>query len=101
MTPVYEAAALTKLYGRKTALNNVSFTVEAGRLVGLLGPNGSGKTTLLKISAGLLTPTVGLVRIAGNQPGHKGRDQLPTRPHGPADRIPGRRRRGVLSRFLP
>ncbi|HJB41485.1 MAG TPA: ABC transporter ATP-binding protein [Candidatus Gemmiger avicola] len=69
MTPVYEAAALTKLYGRKTALNNVSFTVEAGRLVGLLGPNGSGKTTLLKISAGLLTPTVGLVRIAGNQPG--------------------------------
>lgn len=69
MSPVYEAAALTKLYGRKAALNNVNFAIEPGRLVGLLGPNGSGKTTLLKISAGLLTPTAGFVRIAGNEPG--------------------------------
>ena len=69
MTPVYEAAALTKLYGRKTALNNVSFTVEAGRLVGLLGPNGSGKTTFIKLINQLLVPDEGTLLIDGNAPG--------------------------------
>ena len=45
---------LTKKYGTLTALDNVSFNVERGKIVGLLGPNGSGKTTLIKIANGLL-----------------------------------------------
>lgn len=54
MEPVYEVHGLCKYYGKKAALDGVDFTVEPGKLVGLLGPNGSGKTTLIKISAGLL-----------------------------------------------
>ena len=42
---IYEVRDLHKQYGRKAALNGASFAVQAGRLVGLLGPNGSGKTT--------------------------------------------------------
>lgn len=66
---IYEAHRLCKRYGRKQALNDVSFAVSAGKLVGLLGPNGSGKTTLLKISAGLLTASDGVVFIDGQRPG--------------------------------
>lgn len=66
---IYEVRDLHKQYGRKAALNGASFAVQAGRLVGLLGPNGSGKTTLLKISAGLLRPTTGDVLILGETPG--------------------------------
>ena len=51
MEPVYEVHGLCKYYGKKAALDGVDFTVEPGKLVGLLGPNGSGKTTLIKISA--------------------------------------------------
>lgn len=69
MTKLYQALGLSKRYGVKDALLDVNFTVQAGRLVGLLGPNGSGKTTLLKISAGLLRPTAGDVLILGETPG--------------------------------
>ena len=69
MSELYQVSALTKFYGVKAALNNVTFGVEPGRLVGLLGPNGSGKTTLLKISAGLLQATTGQVLIDGQEPG--------------------------------
>lgn len=69
MSELYQVSSLTKFYGAKAALNNVTFGVEPGRLVGLLGPNGSGKTTLLKISAGLLQATTGQVLIDGQEPG--------------------------------
>ena len=69
MSELYQVSALTKFYGAKAALNNVTFGVEPGRLVGLLGPNGSGKTTLLKISAGLLQATTGQVWTDGQEPG--------------------------------
>lgn len=69
MSELYQVSALTKFYGAKAALNNVTFGVEPGRLVGLLGPNGSGKTTLLKISAGLLQATTGQVWIDRQEPG--------------------------------
>ena len=66
---ILQADSLTKSYGAIPALNNVSFTLETGKVTGLLGPNGSGKTTLLKIIAGLLTPTSGSIRIGGEDPG--------------------------------
>lgn len=69
MEPIYEARHLGKQYGAKPALLDVTFAVEPGRLVGLLGPNGCGKTTLLKLSAGLLQPTRGEVLICGKAPG--------------------------------
>ena len=69
MDAIYEVRGLTKRYGRTAALNGVDFAVTPGKLVGLLGPNGSGKTTLMKISAGLLQPTAGSIRIAGMDPG--------------------------------
>lgn len=59
-----ECNGLCKNYGGKTALNNVSFSVDRGKIVGLLGPNGSGKTTLIKILSGLLTASGGGVTIS-------------------------------------
>src|SRR5512136_3023786 len=50
------------------AVQNVSFTVEAGEMVGFIGPNGAGKTTTLKMLSGLLHPTGGEVRVAGFVP---------------------------------
>ena len=69
MSELLRCDALTKQYGQSTALNGVSFTLESGKIVGLLGPNGSGKTTLIKILNGLLTPTEGAVYIDGEKPG--------------------------------
>ena len=60
---------LSKNYGNITALNNISFTLESGKIVGLLGPNGSGKTTLIKLLNGLLTPSKGEIRIDGHNIG--------------------------------
>lgn len=54
---------VTKYYGNRPALQNVTCGMEAGRITGLLGPNGSGKTTMLKMAAGLLQPTAGSVLI--------------------------------------
>lgn len=67
METIMECENLTKRYQSLVALNNVSFALPKGRIVGLLGPNGSGKTTLIKLAAGLLTPTKGKVTI-GSEP---------------------------------
>lgn len=69
MSELLRCENLTKQYGKTTALNGVSFTLESGKIVGVLGPNGSGKTTLIKILNGLLTPTSGAVYIEDEQPG--------------------------------
>jgi ABC-2 type transport system ATP-binding protein len=60
---------LTKRFSTTTALSGVSLNIEAGRVVGLLGPNGSGKTTFLKLCNGLLTPSAGELKIADMTPG--------------------------------
>jgi ABC-2 type transport system ATP-binding protein len=54
-----------------TAVRDVSFTLEGGTILGLLGPNGSGKTTTLKCIAGLLTPTAGAVEVLGHVPSRR------------------------------
>ncbi|SFP49627.1 ABC-2 type transport system ATP-binding protein [Oscillibacter sp. PC13] len=73
---VLECNNLTKHYGSAPALNHVSFTVEPGRIVGLLGPNGSGKTTLLKLANGLLTPSEGEIVVCGAAPGRESHAQV-------------------------
>ncbi len=69
MSAILECNNLSKNYGAKAALKNVNLTVEAGQIVGLLGPNGSGKTTLIKLINGLLQPSSGTIRINGMKPG--------------------------------
>ena len=66
MSEIVRCQNLTKRYGNLVALNRVNFTLESGKIVGLLGPNGSGKTTLIKLLNGLLTPTEGQIQIAGH-----------------------------------
>ena len=65
MPPLIVAEQLTKWYGPRLALDRVSLEVEAGEVMGLLGPNGSGKTTILRILTGYLRPSGGTARIAG------------------------------------
>ena len=60
---------LTKRYRSVTALQDFTLTLEAGHIVGLMGPNGCGKTTLLKILAGVLSDYEGSVTIDGHHPG--------------------------------
>ena len=69
MRHLIEVSHLSKYYGKKAALNNVSLTLEPGKIIGLLGPNGSGKTTLIKVLNGLLKDIKGEVMIHGQKPG--------------------------------
>lgn len=58
---------ITKLFGKQKALDNVSFSVEEGELLGFLGPNGAGKSTLMKIMTGFLPSNSGEVKIDGQK----------------------------------
>lgn len=69
MNPILECKGLTKRYGGKTALDQITFSLMPGKIIGLLGPNGSGKTTLIKLLNGLLVPTEGQIFIDGLRPG--------------------------------
>ncbi len=60
-----ETKHITKYYDRQKALDNVSFTVNTGEIIGLLGPNGAGKSTLMKIITGFISPSSGQVIING------------------------------------
>src|SRR5213594_614123 len=56
---------LTKHYGRITAVDDISFEVPKGEILGFLGPNGAGKTTTMRILAGFMPPTTGTAKVAG------------------------------------
>ncbi len=60
-----EIKEVTKLYGKQKALDNVTFDIGKGEIVGLLGPNGAGKSTLMKIITSFITPNTGTVLING------------------------------------
>ena len=60
-----EVQGLTKRFGSFTAVDNVSFSVRPGEVIGYLGPNGSGKTTTIRMLCGLLAPTAGTAKIMG------------------------------------
>src|SRR6202045_2023622 len=56
---------LTKRYARTVAVDNISFEVEKGQIVGFLGPNGAGKTTTMRVLTCFLPPTAGTANVAG------------------------------------
>ncbi len=60
-----EIKNVTKLYGEQKAVNNVSFEIDSGEIVGFLGPNGAGKSTLMKIITGFIPPTQGDAYVKG------------------------------------
>lgn len=60
-----EIQKLTKRFGQFTAVDDISFAVEKGEVLGFLGPNGAGKSTTMKMITGFLTPTAGTAKIAG------------------------------------
>lgn len=62
-----EVDALTKVYGRRKAVDGISLRVEAGEIFGILGPDGAGKTTMLQMLAGALEPTSGSRRFRDNE----------------------------------
>jgi ABC-2 type transport system ATP-binding protein len=64
-----EFVGVSKRFGDRTALRDVSFRVPSGTSLGLLGPNGSGKTTALRLLLGFTSPTAGRVRVGGFDPG--------------------------------
>ena len=64
-SPMIEVEHLTRRYGRKVAVRDVSFTVPRGEIAGLLGPNGAGKSTILRILSCFMPGTAGTVRVAG------------------------------------
>lgn len=61
-----EVNSLTKLYGEFVAVNDLSFCVKPGEVMGLVGPNGAGKTTTLRCLAGIIPPTRGSIRVCGH-----------------------------------
>ncbi|MFM7302521.1 MAG: ABC transporter ATP-binding protein [Alphaproteobacteria bacterium] len=65
MAALIEIERLTKRFGAFTAVDDVSFTVDRGEVVGFLGPNGAGKSTTMKMLAGFVTPSAGTARICG------------------------------------
>lgn len=65
-----ELSGVTKIFGEKKILNNVSFSVKEGEIFGLLGPSGAGKTTLIKILTGQLKATSGSARILNQESAH-------------------------------
>src|SRR5258708_267619 len=66
--PVIAITGLTRRFGAKTALNDISFNVPRGVVFGLVGANGAGKTTLIKHVLGLLKAKTGTVRVFGRDP---------------------------------
>jgi ABC-2 type transport system ATP-binding protein len=60
-----EVSHLTKIYGQQKAVNDISFTISKGEIVGFLGPNGAGKSTTMKIITGFLQPDAGEVKVCG------------------------------------
>ena len=66
IAPLIEIRGLTKRFGSFTAVDNVTFDVARGEVLGFLGPNGAGKSTTMRMLAGFMTPSAGTARICGH-----------------------------------
>lgn len=66
MTALIEIDRLTKIFGDRTVVDDVSLQVKRGEVLGFLGPNGAGKTTTMRMVAGFIQPSAGTARIAGH-----------------------------------
>ena len=73
---ILESREITKKYGSKTAVNQVSLSLEAGLVYAMLGPNGSGKTTWMKMAAGLVKPTSGEILYQGSPVGIQSKSEI-------------------------
>src|SRR5438128_1512374 len=69
-----EILHVSKIYGKKVAVSDLTLTIQRGELFAFLGPNGAGKTTTIKMMCGLLFPTSGAVRIGGFDLQHHGQE---------------------------
>lgn len=72
MTSIIEVQNLHKTYGKTVAVDNVSFDVHEGEIMGMVGPNGAGKTTTIECLEGLRKPDSGTIKILGLDPQHDG-----------------------------
>ena len=66
MTAVIHASDLTKVFGKSTAVDHISFDVQKGEIFGFLGPNGAGKTTTTRMLTGVIPPDTGTATILGH-----------------------------------
>jgi ABC-2 type transport system ATP-binding protein len=102
---VLTASHLTRRFGDRVAVDDVSFTLERGEIFALLGPNGAGKTTTLRMLAGLIAPSSGDVRVGGetltrrNAPRLRQRIGLLTEAPGLWDRLTVRKNLEVYARL--
>ena len=82
-----EVESLHKVYGELTAVQDLSFRVGPGEVIGLVGPNGAGKTTTLQCLAGITVPSGGRIRVAGHDLAtDAGRARRPPSPSCPTSR---------------
>lgn len=70
MSPIIEVKNLVKKFGEVTAVDDISFEIEAAKITGFLGPNGAGKTTTIQMLLDLITPTSGTIKIFGQDMKH-------------------------------
>jgi len=75
LTPIIYVENVQFSYHATRVLNHVTFAVQPGEFIGIIGPNGGGKTTLLKLLMGFLTPTTGLIQVFGEAPDSKSAHQ--------------------------
>ena len=76
LSKVVELQNVTKRYGNKTALSDVSISIETGKIIGLLGPNGSGKTTFMKTIMRIIREQEGKILICGNPASYETRKYI-------------------------
>ncbi len=80
--PLMEVRGLRRTFGEFVAVDDVTFQVRPGEVVGLLGANGAGKTTVLRIALGLIAPTAGVSRLLGGSPDREARRRIGYVPQG-------------------